>query len=107
MDAKGSLACKSGSGQSQPLISGVASFKLRFRVNRDGQVRSMLASEVEAAQQWQAVHAVEVCLELRGEQRVTAAERQYAGCSQRSASDTGRATLVTRKLFLLNSSAEG
>ena len=104
VDAKGSLACRNGSGRSQPIIAGVASLKLRFRVARDGQVRSMLASEVEVAQLWPAVHAVEVCLELRGEQRVTASEHPYVGCSRRSGGDAGRLTLVTRRLFLLNAS---
>lgn len=102
VDANGNLACTSSSGRSQPLIAGVVAFKLRFRVDQGGQVQSMSASEVEAARQWPAVRAVEVCLELRGEQRVTASEHQYIGCSERSAGNAGRLSLVTRKLFLLN-----
>ena len=107
VDANGSLACRSSSSRTQPLIAGVAAFKLRFRVDKAGQMQSMSASEVESAQQWPLVRAVEVCLELRGEQRVTASEHPYIGCSRRSASNAGRLTLVTRRLFLLNASQEG
>ena len=106
VDANGNLICRSSSGRSQPLIAGVAAFKLRFRVEQDG-VQSMSASEVEAAQRWSAVRAVEVCLELRGEQRVTASDDPYIGCFGRSAGNAGRLTLVTRRLFLLNALQEG
>ncbi|MFC5606808.1 PilW family protein [Variovorax soli] len=106
VDANGNLICRSSSGRSQPLIAGVAAFKLRFRVDKGAQLQSMSASEVEAAQQWPAVRAVEVCLELRGEQRVTASEHEYIGCFKRSARSAGRMTLVTRRLFLLNALLE-
>ncbi|MBS0340456.1 MAG: hypothetical protein JSS56_08000 [Proteobacteria bacterium] len=106
VDAKGNLGCRTGS-QSQPLIGGVASFRLRYRVLQGEQVRIMLASEVESAQLWAAVQSVEVCLELRGEQRLSAPVRQYIGCARQSTGDEGRMTLVTRKLFMLNASSEG
>ncbi|MBS0451675.1 MAG: hypothetical protein JSS14_10200 [Proteobacteria bacterium] len=106
VDAKGNLGCKTGS-QNQPLIGGVASFKLRYRVLWGSRVRVMLASEIESAQMWPAVQAVEVCLELRGEQRLRTPGRQYVGCERRETGDEGRMTLVTRKLFMLNASSEG
>ena len=107
VDAKGNLGCRSGSGQSQPLIGGVASFQLRYRVLEGDRVRSMSAGEIDAAQLWPSVQAVEVCLELRGERRATAPGRLHAGCTGQSADAAGRLVLVTRKLFLLNASLGG
>lgn len=105
VDPKGSLQCKSTAAKPQPLIAGVAAFKLRYRVRQGDQVRSLLAAEVEAAQLWPAVTALEVCLELQGQTRAGAFEADYIDCLNRSASTGGRLRLVTRKVFALNAQA--
>jgi len=102
VDAKGSLRCKGGPKEPQPIVAGVAGFKLRYRVRQGDQVRSMHATEVEAAGLWPAVTALEVCLEIRGEQRTAGFERHYIDCMNRSTTSGNYLTLVTRKVFALN-----
>lgn len=104
VDGKQNLRCKGASASPQPLISGVTAFKLRYRVVQNGQVRSLQAAQVDADGLWPAVTAVEVCLELRSEQRFAGGRHPYVDCLNRSSSTDGRLTLVTRKLFLLNAS---
>lgn len=106
LDAKGNLQCKGASAKPQPLVPGVAAFKLRYRVRQGEQIRSLPAAEVEAAQLWPAVTALEVCLELQGQARPGALEAGYVDCLNRSASTGGRLRLVTRKVFALNAQAK-
>lgn len=103
VDGKGSLKCKSSSGQNQPLVAGVAAFKLRYRVRHGFQIRSLRAAEVEQARLWSAVIALEVCLDLRGDERAAAYEGRYTDCAGQSAASGGRLHLVTRQLFRLRS----
>ncbi len=101
VDAKGSLRCKGRAGQYQPLVAGVAAFKLRYRVRQGFQIRNLRAGEVEQAKLWPAVIALEVCLDLHGDERAAAYEGRYTDCAGQSAASGGRLHLVTRKLFRL------
>lgn len=101
VDGKRNLRCKSSSGQVQPLVAGVAAFKLRYRVRQGDKVRSLGATEVEQAQLWSAVTALEVCLDLHGEERAAAYEGSYIGCAGQSAVRDGRLHLLTRGLLRL------
>jgi len=105
VDSRGNLQCKGTAPKAQPLISGVATFKLRYRVRQGNQVRSLLAAEVEAAGLWRAVTALESCLELQGGARSAAAEAIYTDCEDRSIGTGGRLKLVRRKLFVVNAQA--
>ena len=104
VDSKGNLRCKSSSGQVQPLVAGVAAFKLRYRVRQGDKVRSLRAGEVERAALWSAVTALEVCLDLHGEERAAAYEGSYIGCAGQGAARDGRLHLVTRGLLRLRTS---
>ncbi|MGR4868088.1 hypothetical protein ACIPRI_04370 [Variovorax sp. LARHSF232] len=101
VDGKGSLKCKSSSGQNQPLVAGVTAFKLHYRVRQGFLVRSLRAAEVEQARLWPAVIALEVCLDLHGDERAAAYEGRYTACTGQSAAGGGRLHLVTRQLFRL------
>lgn len=102
VDSKGQLQCKGPIGKPQPLIAGVAALKLRYRVRQGDLVRSLSAADVEAAQLWPEVSALEVCLELQGEAHAAAFEGSYIDCLNRSVRTDGRLRLVVRKLFSLN-----
>lgn len=106
VDVKGALRCRSA-GQVQPLVSGVSAFRLRYRVLQGNLVREMAASEVDAAGLWPAVIAIEVCLDLRGEERSSAFEARYATCTGQQASNGGRLHLVSRKLFAIRTRTGG
>lgn len=77
LDGKGSLGCKSSSGQNQPLVAGVNAFRVRYRVRKGDQVRNLSAPEVEQARLWPAVTALEVCLDLHGDERSAAYKGNY------------------------------
>lgn len=101
VDAKGSLRCKSSSGQTQPLVAGVAGFRVRYRVQGGDGVRSLHATEMQQAALWSAVTALEVCLDLRGEEWAAAYDGHYDDCNGRRAATGGRLHLVSRKIFAL------
>lgn len=101
VSSESALRCKSLKGKPQPLVAGVAAFKVRYRVRQGDQIRSLAAAEVEAAQLWPAVTALEVCLELQGEAHSAAFDASYVDCQQRRVGTGGRLRLVTRKLFSL------
>ena len=105
VDAKGALRCR-GASQPQPLVTGVSGFRLRYRVRQGEQARDLRASEVEAGQLWPEVVAVEVCLDLRGEERSSAHEARYIDCNAQQVTNGGRLHLVTRKLFQLRTRQE-
>ena len=107
VDGKGSLRCRSSSGQNQPMVSGVEAFKVRYRVRQGTEMRSLNAAEVEAGKLWASVAALEVCLDLRGEVQPAARESRYTDCTGQSTSSGGRLHLVTRKLFQLRTRSAG
>ena len=106
VDGKGSLRCRSSSGQNQPLVAGVEAFKVRYRARQGTEIRSLRAREVEAARLWDAVVAVEVCLDLRGEERNAAHDGRYTDCTGQVTSNDGRLHLVTRRLFALRARSD-
>lgn len=107
LDGKGSLRCKSSSGQTQPLVAGVHAFRVRYRVRSGDQVRNLVAADVTQARLWPSVTALEVCLDLRGDERSAAYEGNYIDCAGRPAPSGSRLHLVTRKLFHLRTREGG
>jgi type IV pilus assembly protein PilW len=97
VDAKGQLSCTGR--RKQPLVSGVADFKVRYRVASAGGVRILQAREVEALKRWGAVAAVEICLDLQGNEKSPDPGPAYRGCNGSDRPAHGRAHLVWRNVY--------
>ena len=105
VDSQGNLQCKGTAPKPQPLIAGVAAFRVRYRVRQGGLIRSLAAPEVEAGHLWSAVTALEVCLELQGAARTASSDATYTDCLDRITGTGGRLKLVTRRVFAVNAQA--
>lgn len=98
---RSSLVCRSLRG-TQPVIGQVVDLQIRYRVATAGATRELDADEVEAAALWAAVTAIEICLDLQGEERAPdSATLRYRGCSDRERPRDGRVHQVVRHLFHL------
>ncbi len=100
----GDLQC-AGSGESaaQPLIGNVADFQVRYLL-QGGAAGAQAIRRVDAAgvgADWPAVVAVEVCLELVGDERIDTASATYLNCEQVSNAMGDRMRLVFRNTFQL------
>ncbi|MDM0030987.1 prepilin-type N-terminal cleavage/methylation domain-containing protein [Variovorax sp. J22P271] len=100
LDAKGNLMCR-GVKTSQPVIDNVADFQVDYRVDIGAGFRHMDASAVQKANLWPAVTAVEVCIDLRGDEKGLQAAGAYRGCGGDERPHGGRTHLVFRNLFHL------
>ena len=100
LDAKGQLMCR-GMKTSQPVISNVADFQVDYRVDSGAGIRHMDASAVQGANLWHAVTAIEVCLDLRGDEKGPQATGSYRSCAGDPRPHSGRTHLVFRNLFHL------
>jgi type IV pilus assembly protein PilW len=99
VDAKGQLSCTGR--RKQPLVSGVADFQVRYRVATAAGVQILEAREVEALKGWGAVTAVEICLDLQGNEKSPDPASAYRGCNGSDRPANGRAHLVWRNVFSL------
>jgi type IV pilus assembly protein PilW len=99
VDAKGQLSCTGR--RKQPLVSGVADFQVRYRVATAGGVQILEAREVEALKRWGAVTAVEICLDLQGNEKGPDPGPAYRGCNGSDRPSNGRAHLLWRNVFSL------
>ncbi|MDM0012061.1 hypothetical protein QTH87_06355 [Variovorax sp. J22P168] len=98
---RSSLVCRSLRG-SQPVIGQVVDLQVRYRVVTAGVTRELDANQVEAAALWPSVMALEVCLDLKGEERAPdSAALRYRDCSDRERPRDGRVHQVIRHLFHL------
>lgn len=98
---KANLRCKASSAQNQPLVDGVADFRVSYRVRDGDNVRAMHASDVQKAGLWPAVTAVEVCLDLQGDEQAPQNDGSYTDCRGKTVARNGRLHLVLRNLFNL------
>lgn len=100
----GELQC-AGSGEStaQTLIGNVADFQVRYLLQGGG-AGAQAIRRVDAAgvgTDWPAVVAVEVCLELVGDERIDTAGATYINCGQVSTAMGERMRMVFRNTFQL------
>jgi type IV pilus assembly protein PilW len=100
LDAKGQLMCR-GMKTSQPVIGNVADFQVDYRVDSGAGIRHMDASAVQAANLWPSVTAIEICLDLAGDEQGPEATGSYRGCAGDERPHSGRTHLVFRNLFYL------
>ena len=99
----GNLVC-AGSGDAQPIISGVEDFTVKFMLQETPaahlQAFSFGGSEVvDTPSDWSKVYAVKVCLELVGSMYVDTAGATYVRCNGESADRGNRLRTVFRNTF--------
>lgn len=92
------LKCSAG-GTSQALIENVADFQVWYRVATGAGTRIMSATDVETASQWGSVTAVEVCLDLKGDEPTPDPGSTYLDCNGTRSARDGRVHLVFRNVF--------
>lgn len=97
VDSKGQLSCTGR--RKQPLVRGVADFQVHYRVHTPGGVQIMEAREVEALRRWDAVAAIEICLDLQGDEKSPVPGDTYRGCNGSNRPSNGRTHLVFRNVF--------
>ena len=103
--ASGELQCAGRDGTAHALIGNVADFQVRYLLQTagagDATVRRVQAAEVGA--NWAQVVAVEVCLELVGDERIDTAGATYLDCNHASTAMANRMRMVFRNSFQLRS----
>lgn len=104
------LVCAGASGLTQPIISGVQDFQVRYLVSQadaSGRpnrftYRRSYAPEPGPSEQ---LEAVEVCLELQGELRLPGLGAEYQDCRDTPAALADRRRMVFHHIFYLPSRA--
>lgn len=86
-------------GASQALIENVADFQVLYRIATGTGTRIMGATSVQAAGLWGSVTAIEVCLDLKGDEPTPDVGSTYLNCKGTSTAREGRLHLVFRNLF--------
>ncbi len=94
------LKCSAGAGAaSQALIENVADFQVMYRVATGTGTRIMNATDVKTAGLWGSVTAIEVCLDLKGDEPTPDLGSTYLDCNGTSTARDGRLHLVFRNVF--------
>ena len=105
--ATGDLQCVGASGAAQTVVGNVADFQLRYLLQTvtatGASIRSVTAADAQA--NWPAVVAVEVCLELVGQENIDTGAATFRNCSWVSGQDEtpmgNRIHMVFRNTFQL------
>jgi len=102
----GQLYCKGMAKQAQPIIGNVADFQVTYRIKTDAGTQAMTAAAVDEAKVWASVSAIEVCLDLQGNERGNPqVGATYQTCQLQSdgtpkrVSRSGRIHFVYRNVF--------
>lgn len=105
VDAAGRLMCRARNRQ--PVIEEVADFRLRYRVRSgSAELRDLDAATVERLRLWDAVRAVEVCLELAADFHGPPRTHGEPGCDGRPTPAAGRLHRVFRQWYSLRTKSE-
>lgn len=97
VDAKGQLNCSGR--RKQPVIQNVADFQVLYRVDTGSGIQIMDAAEVEVLRLWEAVNAVEICLDLRTRSQGPGLQTPYTDCGGNDRRRKGSVHLVFRNVF--------
>jgi type IV pilus assembly protein PilW len=100
------LVCDDGTGgRRQPIIGNVASFKVKYLIQSPaaGAPALFRASAAEASADWGQVHAVEVCLDLMGDEYIDLQAHTYTNCAGHAVPFGRRLHMVFRDTFQIRS----
>lgn len=107
--ATGNLLCRGTDGSEEMLIGNVADFQVRYLVQTlpaggvgAGTMRRVAPAAMAAAD-WASVVAVDICLELAGDENIDTAGATYRNCAQSEVAHGNRMHLVLRNTFQLRS----
>lgn len=100
------LVC-AGSGDPQVLITGVTAMQVRYLVQPTAgsaaqQFTYAAAESMSTPKDWLQVYAVEVCLELIGNEKIDTAGASYTRCDKTQAARDNRLRMVFRNTFFIN-----
>lgn len=96
---KGELRCAPTPSTVQSLIQNVAGFQVNYRVLNGADSQVLNAKQVEAAQLWASVKAVEICLDMQGTEKMPDAGSSYPDCQGVPRLRNGFVHLVYRNVF--------
>lgn len=102
----GELECRGSDGITQPLIENVADFRVRF-VEQTGSfgsptLRYRTADSLTAAE-WPRIQAIEVCLEMVGNETLPESGALYLNCANQSVARGTRLRMVLRNTYQIRS----
>lgn len=102
----GELDCRGSSGTAQPLIENVADFRVRF-LQQGGSfgspnMRYRTAGTLTATD-WPQVQAIEVCLEMEGNENLPATTVPYLNCANQSVVRGQKLRMVFRNTYQIRS----
>lgn len=104
--SNGELMCQGSTGTPQPVIENVADFRVRF-LEQAGSFGSPTmryrTADTLAATDWPHVHAIEVCLEMEGNENLPASTAQYLNCANQSVARGNRLRMVLRNTYQIRS----
>jgi len=102
----GELDCRGSTGAAQPVIENVADFRVRFLLQAGSfgspTMRYRTAGTL-AATDWPRVHAIEVCLELEGNETLPATSVPYLNCANQSVVRGQKLRMVFRNTYQIRS----
>jgi type IV pilus assembly protein PilW len=108
----GTLVCAGATGSAQPLISGVSDFQIRYLIQQGATsgtpTMQYVSATAAATAGWDNVYAIEVCLELTGDEVINtqgdaSAAPTYRNCAGQTAAMGPRIRMVFRNNFLIRS----
>jgi len=104
--SSGELDCRGSAGTAQPLIENVADFRVRFLLQAGSfgspTMRYRTAGTLAAAD-WPHVQAIEVCLELEGNETLPATTQPYLNCANQSVVRGQKLRMVFRNTYQIRS----
>ena len=104
--SSGELQCKGSDGTTQPVIENVADFRVRF-LEQAGSFGSPTmryrTADSLAATDWPHIQAIEVCLEMEGNETLPESSAQYLNCANQSVARGTRLRMVLRNTYQIRS----
>ncbi|MGJ7486765.1 PilW family protein [Variovorax sp. LT2P21] len=87
------------SGETQAIATNVTDFQVAYRVRSASGTRIMTAENVEGGNLWNSVSGIEVCIELKGDQRMPDIAATYTNCKNESTARGDKLRIVFRNTF--------
>lgn len=98
------LRCQ-GRSTTQPVLSNVVDFQVNYRVNvgttAAPQFRIFTAAQMAAPPSWNQVRAIEICIDMQGDETTPDAGITYTNCQGVAAARNNRVHFVSRNVFEL------
>lgn len=100
------LICSGNGNIQQSIISGVRDLRISYLIQSQSgttqKLQRLSAADVTATNQWSNVYAIEVCLELTGNQHIETADMEYTRCDGTTAKRDNRLRMVFKNNFYIN-----